>query len=77
MKLDARNLFVCLYEHFHVNGNPCQAGVVGEGAIPAVIGREAGYTLERSPVYHGATQRQPCTLTLTPRDNLESSINLT
>jgi len=26
--------------------------------IPAVIGREAGYTLDRSPVYHRATQRQ-------------------
>jgi len=43
----------------------------------AVIEREAGYTLDRSPVYHRATQRQtgqttPHMLTLTPRDNLET-----
>jgi len=40
-----------------------------------VIGREAGYTLDMSPVPHRATQRQ--TTTLTPRDNIESPINLT
>jgi len=26
--------------------------------IPAAIGREAGYTLDRSPVHHRATQKQ-------------------
>ena len=26
--------------------------------VPVVIGREVGYTLERSPVHHRATQRQ-------------------
>jgi len=47
--------------------------------IPAVIGRKAGYTLDRLPVHHRATQRQTTThtLTLTPKDNLESPINLT
>ena len=50
-------------------------------AVPAVIERAAGYTLDRSPVHHRATEKQtdtqPCTLTLTPRDNLESPINRT
>ena len=36
--------------------------------IPAVIGREAGYTLGRSPVHHRATQRQTTTHTLTWRE---------
>ena len=47
--------------------------------IPAVIGRKAGRTLDRSPVHHRATQRQKTThtLTLTPRDNSETPINLT
>jgi len=31
---------------------------------------------DRSPVHHRATQRQ-ITITITPRDNLESPINLT
>jgi len=44
----------------------------------AVIRREAGFTLDRSPVHHRATQRQTRQITtLTPRDNLESPINLT
>jgi len=30
----------------------------GPEPFPAVIGREAGYTLDRSPVHHSATQRQ-------------------
>ena len=48
----------------------------GLESIPAVIGREAGYTLDRSPVHHRDTQ--PHTLTLTPKDNfLETPINLT
>jgi len=29
-------------------------------SIPAVIGWEAGYTLDKSPVHHRATQRQLC-----------------
>ena len=37
-------------------------------------GREAGYTLNRSPVHHRATQR--ATHTLTTRLNLDSPINL-
>ena len=41
--------------------------------IPAVIGQEAEYTLNRSPVPH----KQPSTLTLTPRVNVESQMNLT
>ena len=52
----------------------------GVEPIPAFTGREAGYTLDRSPVHQRATQRQsiqPSTLTLTPRNNLESPINLT
>jgi len=32
--------------------------VGGLEPIPAVIGREAGYTLDRSPVHHRAIQRQ-------------------
>ena len=50
-------------------------------AIPAVIGREAGYTLDRLPFHHrphrDKRDTQPSTLTLTPRDNLESPVNLT
>ena len=47
--------------------------------IPANIGREAGYTLDRSPAYRRATYRdkQPFTLTFTPTVNLESPMNLT
>jgi len=46
--------------------------------IPAVTGREAGYTLDRLPVHHrDKRDKQPSTLTLTPWDNLESPINLT
>jgi len=45
--------------------------------MPAVNGQEAGYTLDRLPVHHGATQRQPCILALTARVNLEMPINLT
>jgi len=50
--------------------------------IPAAIGREAGYTLDRSSVHHRATQRQTRQttthmLTLTPKDNSETPINLT
>ena len=57
-------------------------GCGGVEPIPAVIGREAGYTLHRSPVHHRATQRQTRQttthmLTLTPKDNLETPINLT
>ena len=47
--------------------------------IPAVIGREAAYSLDGSPVHHRSHRdkrdTQPCTLT--SRDNLESPINLT
>jgi len=52
--------------------------VGGLESAPAVIGQEAGYTLDRSPVHHRATQRQMTqTTTLTLKDNLESPINLT
>ena len=49
--------------------------VGGLEPIPAVIGREAGYTLDRSPVHHRATQRQTTTdtLTLTPLDNFRDT----
>jgi len=36
-----------------------------------------GKRLDGSAVHHRATQRQPCTLTLTPKDSLESPVNLT
>jgi len=49
---------------------------VGLEPIPAVIGREAGYTLDRSPVHHRATQRQTTSRSLL-RTILESPINLT
>ena len=48
-------------------------------SVPAVIGQEAGYTLDRSPVHHWATQRQmrqATTHTLT-RKILDTPINLT
>jgi len=43
--------------HFLLPLNPFQ-GCGGLEPIPAVIGREAGYTLDRSQVHHRATQRQ-------------------
>ena len=54
----------------------------GLEAIPGVIGREARYSLDRSPIHHRVTQRRTRqttthTLTLTPKDNLETPINLT
>ena len=48
--------------------------VGGLEPIPAVIGREAGYTLDRSPVHHRATRQ---TTTHTPRTILETLISLT
>uniref|UniRef100_A0A3P9DCD0 C2H2-type domain-containing protein n=1 Tax=Maylandia zebra TaxID=106582 RepID=A0A3P9DCD0_9CICH len=55
----------------------------GAGAIPAVIGREAEYTLDRSPVCRRANthrRRQPFALTFTrtftPNGNLDYPINL-
>nr|XP_057906049.1 lysophospholipase D GDPD3a isoform X2 [Doryrhamphus excisus] len=45
--------------------------------IPAVYGREAGYTLDWWPANHRAhIDRQPFTLTFIPMDNLEWLINL-
>ena len=44
--------------------------------IPAVIGREAGYTLYRSPVHHRSTQTNNHARSLL-RTILESPINLT
>ncbi|MED6245553.1 hypothetical protein ATANTOWER_004671 [Ataeniobius toweri] len=45
---------------------------------PAVYGRDAGYTLGRSPVHHRATQdKQPCTHSFTPKGILERPIILT
>jgi len=35
-----------------------RSGRRGLEPIPAIIGREAGYTLNRLPVHHRATQRQ-------------------
>ena len=51
------------------------SGSGGLEPIPAVIRREAGYTLDRAPVHH--REKKSCMLTLTPRVNLESPINLT
>ena len=46
--------------------------------IPAVTGPEMGYTLDRSAVHYRATEtNETNTLTLTPRDSLESPVNLT
>ena len=58
-----------------------QFRVTGElEPIPAVIGREAGYILDRLPVHHRATERQTRRTTmhhtLSPMDNLETPINL-
>lgn len=44
-----------------------------EKFVPAVIGQEAKYTLERSPVYHQETDNN---LLYTPTVNIESPINL-
>ncbi|KAL7868505.1 hypothetical protein SRHO_G00098890 [Serrasalmus rhombeus] len=46
--------------------------------IPAVFGRKAGYTLDRSPVHRRADrQTQTVTHTLTPRGNSACPIGLT
>jgi len=47
--------------------------------IPSVIGREAGYIMDRSITgpHEDKRDKRPCTLTLTPRDSLETPINLT
>ena len=55
--------------------NPIQ-GIRGLETIPAIIGREAGYTLDRSPVHHSATQRQTRHTTMHTH-SLETPINLT
>ena len=49
--------------------------------IPLVIRREAGYTLDSSPVHHRATQRQTRQttrhmLTLTPKDNFRDTMHV-
>jgi len=44
--------------HFLYPLNPSVGSRGGLEPIPAVIGREAGYTLDRSPVHHRDTQRQ-------------------
>ena len=51
----------------------------GVEPIPAVIGWEAGYTLDKSPVHHRTTQRQTRqttthTFTLTPKDSFIQTI---
>ena len=48
---------------------------VGLEPIPAVVRREVGYTLDRSPVHHRARQRQTSTHThtLTPKDNFRDT----
>ncbi|MEQ2177000.1 hypothetical protein GOODEAATRI_034061 [Goodea atripinnis] len=56
-----------LYHFFH-------SGSRGSWCLsPAVYGGEAGFTLDRSPVHHRATHKQPHT----PKENLERPINLT
>lgn len=43
----------------------------------AVIGREAGYMLDGSPLHHRETQgKQPSMHILTPKDNVERTVNL-
>ena len=50
-----------------------RSGRGGAGAYPSCH----WVTLDRSLVHHRATQRQTTTDTLTPKDNLESPVNLT
>ena len=67
-KLASASFFTFLYVHLKGGG--------GLEAIPAVIRREAGYTLDRSPIHHRATQRQTrqtTTHTLTPKDNFRDT----
>ena len=64
--------------HFLHPLNPSVGSRGGLKPIQAVIGREAGYTLDRSLVHHRATQRQKRqttthTLTLTPNDNFRET----
>jgi len=76
---------VFLYLSIHPFSIPAQSNCGGAGAYLSDH-REAGYTLDRSPVHHRATQRQTRqttthththTHTHTLRDNLQSPINLT
>ena len=48
-------------------------GVGGE-PIPADTGRQVGYTLDRSRLYHRATETKPFTLKFSPTVNLEPPI---
>lgn len=47
------------------------------GWAPAVLGQEAGYTVDSSLVYRRATTKRSFTLTFTPVGNLESPVKLT
>jgi len=56
--------------------------IQGHGELeltPTVFGREAGYTLDQTPVHYRANTETKCpkALKLTPRVNLESPINQT
>jgi len=47
----------------------------GLESIPADIGWEVGYTLDKLPAHHRAYKQRPCILT--PKANLESAVYLT
>ncbi|MED6245809.1 hypothetical protein ATANTOWER_008532 [Ataeniobius toweri] len=68
-----QSVIFCCFFHSGLRGSWCLSLVV--------YGREAGYTLDRSPVHHRATQRHTGQTTrhtpFTPKGNVERPINLT
>jgi len=58
-----KNVDLALKIHPFIFYNPLirRSGHGGAGAYPAVLRREVGNTLDRSPVHHRATQRQTTT----------------